>query len=98
MEKGQQNRLKRWQDRMQRNLTAYQPILDEMDKMNSLYMGSREIQPKVGTVQTGPVEDASMVRNIVAELVEAQVDSSIPMPKVTARNEADEPLATTIDH
>ena len=56
MEKGQQNRLKRWQDRMQRNLTAYQPILDEMDKMNSLYMGSREIQPKVGTVQTGPVE------------------------------------------
>lgn len=97
MEKGQQNRLKKWQDRMQRNLTAYQPILDEMDKMNSLYMGSREIQPKVGTVQTGPVEDASMVRNIVAELVEAQVDSSIPMPKVTARNEADEPLATTIE-
>ena len=35
MEKGQQNRLKKWQDRMQRNLTAYQPILDEMDKMNS---------------------------------------------------------------
>ena len=97
MEKGQQNWLKKWQDRMQRNLTAYQPILDEMDKMNSLYMGSREIQPKVGTVQTGPVEDASMVRNIVAELVEAQVDSSIPMPKVTARNEADEPLATTIE-
>ncbi len=38
-----------------------------------------------------------MVRNIVAELVEAQVDSSIPMPKVTARNEVDEPLATTIE-
>ena len=39
MEKGQQNRLKRWQDRMQRNLTAYQPILDEMDNMNTLYNG-----------------------------------------------------------
>ncbi len=49
MEKGQQNRLKKWQDRMQRNLTAYQPILDEMDKMNNLYMGSRSIRPKVGT-------------------------------------------------
>lgn len=97
MEKGQQNRLKKWQDRMQRNLTAYQPILDEMDKMNSLYMGSRAIRPKVGTVVNGPVEAASMVRNIVAELVEAQVDSSIPMPKVTARNEVDEPLATTIE-
>ena len=97
MEKGQQNRLKKWQDRMQRNLTAYQPILDEMDKMNNLYMGSRAIRPKVGTVVNGPVEAASMVRNIVAELVEAQVDSSIPMPKVTARNEADEPLATTIE-
>lgn len=97
MEKGQQNRLKKWQDRMQRNLAAYQPILDEMDRMNTLYMGSRAIQPKVGTVVNGPVEAASMVRNIVAELVEAQVDSSIPMPKVTARNEVDEPLATTIE-
>ena len=78
MEKGQQNRLKKWQDRMQRNLTAYQPILDEMDKMNSLYMGSRAIRPKVGTVVNGPVEAASMVRNIVAELVEAQL--TVPYP------------------
>ncbi len=37
------------------------------------------------------------MRNIVAELIEAQVDSSFPLPKVTARRQEYEGLAKTLE-
>lgn len=89
--------LQLWQDRLQKNETAYSKELNSMDERTRYYEGDRSITPKKNTKENGKVQPASMVRNIVSELVEAQVDSAIPMPKVTARRETDEPLAKTIE-
>lgn len=89
-------RLQLWQERLQQNRTEYSLELECMDKRQALYVGEREIVSATGAVDMGS-EKASMVRNIVSELVEAQVDSSIPMPKVTARQQEDEVLAKTIE-
>lgn len=85
-----------WQDRLQKNETAYSKELNAMDERTAYYQGNRAIKPKESS-KSGKVQPASMVRNIVSELVEAQVDSAIPMPKVTARREIDEPLAKTVE-
>lgn len=97
MDKEQQGRLQRWQERLQKNVAAYGPYLTDMDKLQDLYQGVRDIEPQAGKTVKGHIQPASVVRNIVTELIEAQVDSSIPMPKVTARNEEDEGLAKTIE-
>ncbi|MEA5058262.1 MAG: hypothetical protein VB047_12005 [Anaerotignum propionicum] len=81
---------------MQKNETAYSKELNAMDERTGYYEGNRAITPKDSN-KSKKVQPASMVRNIVSELVEAQVDSAIPMPKVTARREIDEPLAKTIE-
>ncbi|WP_312061429.1 hypothetical protein [Anaerotignum sp.] len=85
-----------WQDRLQKNETAYSKELNAMDVRTGYYEGNRAITPK-DSKKSEKVQPASMVRNIVSELVEAQVDSAIPMPKVTARREIGEPLAKTIE-
>ncbi|KAF5053832.1 hypothetical protein DSECCO2_394280 [anaerobic digester metagenome] len=85
-----------WQDRLRKNETAYSKELNAMDERTGYYEGNRAITPKDRS-KNAKVQPASMVRNIVSELVEAQVDSAIPMPKVTARREADESLAKTIE-
>lgn len=83
-------RLELWQSRYQRNKRAYQDQLDKMDQREALYMGTAAIKPVAGAANA---REASHVRNIVAELIEAQVSSSIPQPKVTALHPEDEPLA-----
>lgn len=91
-----ENLLQKWQDRLQRNLSAYQNELKAMDRRQALYNGSRGIDV-VEKKSEAPARAASMVRNIITELLEAQVDSSIPMPKVTARRKEDEQRAKTIE-
>lgn len=88
------DKLKMWQDRLTQNESAYGPELAKMDKRERLYKGDRRLRDiVVGEVKT----EAVHVRNIVAELVEAQVDSAIPSPKVTARYKKDEHLAKIIE-
>ena len=92
-----QKRLQIWQERLQNNVGQYAQELSAMDKRAALYSGSREIEAQAGKQTEEKTQPASMVRNIVSELVEAQVDSSIPFPKVTARQAEDEALAKTIE-
>ena len=88
------DKLRMWQDRLKQNETAYANELAKMDKRELLYKGDRKLRDiVVGEVKTSAVH----VRNIVAELIEAQVDSSIPQPKVTARYEKDQHLAKIIE-
>lgn len=67
-----------------------------MEKREALYRGDRKIEANVNSGKT-PRKQASYVRNIVAELIEAQVDSNIPQPKVTPRNPDDEGRAKLIE-
>lgn len=91
-----QGKLPLWQERLRRNSAAMQEEFDRMDKRTALYNGTREID-KVPNAKSQGTAQASGVRNIVAELMEAQVDSSFPMPKVTARRQEHEELAKTLE-
>ncbi len=93
----QTERLQLWQERLAKNQSAYAEELAAMERRQALYSGSREIMPHVGAMVQNASQPAGVVRNIVAEMVEAQVDSAVPLPKVTARREQDEKLAHIIE-
>ena len=90
MKKDLSPQLKKWKERLDNARDAY---ADEKNKMRSnygYYKGKREIE--------GAKKDATNVRNIVYEIIETQVDPSIPMPKVRAIHAADDDLARKIEH
>lgn len=86
-----------WKAKLQNARNAYKTTLTEIKKNEKLYNGSREVNgnPNVGA---DAKELARYVSKIAYELIESQVDSSIPMPKVTAIHEGDEELAKTLEH
>ena len=90
-------KLSMWQERLSRNISSYQTERDEMTDLERLYAGSRDIDKNINSGYKGATKKASYVRNIVAEIVEAIVDSNIPTPKVTALNEKDSNLAYIIE-
>ena len=89
------SRLRLWQERYEKAKGSYQKELEKMDWREKLNDGTKEIAP----VRDGkPAKKATHVWNITAELVESQVSSAIPMPKVTAVREEDEYLAQKIEN
>lgn len=92
--KKDKEKLRLWQERLSRNESAYEAEKTLMDGREALYRGKRQITPIVKGERTN---ETPHVRNICAELVEAQVSSSIPQPKVTARREQDEGKAKLIE-
>ena len=92
--KKNKDRLRLWQDRLSVNETAYDGELSKMDGREEQYLGTNKLRDIVRGERT---KTAVHVRNISAELIEAQTDSAIPQPKVTARREKDEMLAKLIE-
>lgn len=88
------DKLRLWQERMKRNDSAYDAEFQKMDVREAQYAGRRALREIVKGEKT---HKAVHVRNISAELIEAQVDSNIPQPKVTARREGDEDKAKLIE-
>ncbi len=87
-------KLRMWQERLGRSERAYEGERARMDGREALYRGTRDIKPIVTGERTSKTPH---VRNICAELIEAQVSSSIPQPKVTARRRQDEDKAKLIE-
>ena len=92
--KERQDKLKLWQERLEKNEAAYEEKLAKMDRRESVYRGARELSRKVAGDRKSK---AAHVRNLTAELIEAQVNSSIPQPKVTAKRKGDEKKAKLIE-
>lgn len=83
-----------WQERFQRSKNDYQPQLNEMEKRDRYYMGCKDIYRSDGQkAQKG----AANTRNIIFELIESQVESSFPTPKVTPYRKQDEERAVEIE-
>lgn len=82
----------RWQERLQKNKAAFEDELSRMDRRDALYNGTNEIK---GYSQKA--KSSKYVRNVIGEIIEAEVDSSIPLPKVTAKRPEDEQRAATIE-
>ena len=86
----------KWKSKLYNARLAYDSTLTEIKKMQGIYEGTREVNGNPNT-NVSAKDVAINVRNIAYELIESQVDSSIPMPKVTALHEGDEGLARAIE-
>lgn len=92
-------KLELWQERLEKNETAWQSELSEMDEREQIYRGSHKLRPltPLDLAKDGGPREATHVRNIVAENIESEISSSIPQPKVTARRKQDEDKARLIE-
>ena len=89
-----------WQDWVGKNESAYNKEYERMDKREALYRGEvREIEPLTArdTEEDGSKRKVIHLRNIIAELIESEVNSVIPQPKVTARRKGDEARAKILE-
>lgn len=86
----------KWRGKLETARIAYSRTLAEIKKNQDIYEGTREVNGNPNT-NVSAKDLAINVRNIAYELIESQVDSSIPMPKVTALHEGDEELARSIE-
>jgi hypothetical protein len=93
--KTRDEKLRLWQERLQDNRNAYQLELDRFDRRARYYEGENLIEPLTAydTKPNGEYYATSHVRNIVAEMIEAQISSVIPHPKVAAKRQEDEERA-----
>lgn len=82
MEKLTGNKLADWQGLYTDAKQAYDEVIAEMDDNEQAYLGTRKIKKADG--KTDAEKQTSNVRKMVYELVESQVDTVIPMPKVTS--------------
>ena len=93
----QSKKLDEWKSKYQKSKDAYADQLNRMQNQASLYDGdafTRRSRKLGGGVSS---KESENVRNIVYELLETEVDSSIPMPKVTAIHEEDQEQAQIIE-
>lgn len=88
-----------WKAKLQKALEAYSKELQKMEQREAVYNGRREIDPTTDNDKNsrGGKRSTANVWNIVAENIEAEVDSSVPMPKVSALRQEDEELAAKIE-
>ena len=100
MKKDEQDKLRLWQDRLQAAEEAIEGERVRMRRREKLYEGDHTIYGVGGTEQAGEagVTQATHVRNVCFEMVETQVDSTIPSPKVTAVRPEDEALADIVEN
>lgn len=92
--KQDRTKLDMWQKRFDEAKEDAAGEIVKMQRRKLLYGGDKHIATPTGTDAT---KQASSVRNIVFELIESQVDSNIPTPKVTARDAQNEELAQEIE-
>lgn len=94
MTKTDMGKLALWKERLERAQAAFEGEYAKMDRREATYRGASALRPMV------PGDELTRtphVRNVAAELIEAQVDTAIPQPRVTARRKADERLAQIIE-
>lgn len=87
-------KLSQWRERLKRSERAYTDELTKMGQREAVYQGSRALTARIAGDRK---KKSAHVRNLTAELVEAQVNSGIPQPKVTAQRKEDEQRAKLIE-
>lgn len=90
------SRLAMWQDRLRVNEGAWNVFQGKFDERDRIYRGQHALRNTVSTPRNSPKE-TNHCYNIVSENIESEVDSTIPMPKVTPRRKADEWRARIIE-
>ena len=88
--------VQQWQSKLDNARSQYETQLKNMAKCEKYYAGDRAVQANPNT-GVDPTKLATNVRNIVYELIESQVDSSIPMPRIRAIHPEDDELAKKME-
>lgn len=83
MKPEENSKLKMWQKKYEDAKQKYGNEISEMDTYEKYYMGDRRVKGNPNKTNSFAGKKSINVRNIVYELIESQIDSSIPMPKVT---------------
>ena len=99
--KQDEKKLRLWQERLTAAENAIEGERARMQKREKLYEGDHTIYGTGGRAQAdgeGGISEATHVRNVCFEMVETQVDSTIPSPKVTAVRPEDEELADIVEN
>lgn len=91
----QREKLEHWKEKFTRSKNDYEQELKEILDNELAYEGTREIK-NTTTGEKAKKQDKIM-RKVCFELVEAQVDSNIPLPKVTSRKANKNNLAKKIE-
>lgn len=89
-------KIDKWQGRLDTARMAYAGELSKMKDYYSVYQGDRHVLSNPNSDKAA-TKQANNVWNIAYELIESQVDSSIPVPKVTPLHKGDEELAKIIE-
>lgn len=89
-------KLEIWQERLTKSDNEWSEQVTKMDHREELYGGSNALTQMTQKDESG--QTTPHVRNIVFELIEAQVSSGIPMPKVSAMDKEYEKHANIIEH
>ena len=90
-------KLSKWKKKFTEAKNQYSEELERMKENEKLYAGDHYVNRSRSKGGGKSAKQSENVRNIVYELIETQVDSSIPMPKVTPIHEEDEELAKYIE-
>lgn len=90
----QQEQLEKWQDRLKNAMTFVN--LDAFDERETVYSGTHAVDRNLNASR-GPTAAANNVRNVAYEMIESQVDTSIPMPSVKAKRRGLDFLAAMIE-
>ena len=81
MEKLDKNTINEWSELYQIAKQEYDAVLKNIDDNEQAYLGTRKIKDSNGN---DAKKQTSNVRKMCYELIESQVDTEIPMPKVTS--------------
>ena len=92
----QTKKLNKWKNKFEKARTAYEVDLTSIKRRDDLYNGTRQVQSNPNSNRSVN-KLAVNVRNITYELVESQVDSSVPSPRVIPIHEEDEAAAKVIE-
>lgn len=89
-------KLNKWKSRLDNARVGYSDELTRINRREELYLGDRKVNGNPNK-NVGSSKLAINVRNISYELVESQVDSSIPAPRVIPIHQEDEEAARVIE-
>ncbi len=89
-------KINEWKTKLDKARDSYSDELERIRRRDELYNGTRQVNGNPNSYKQAS-KIAINVRNITYELIESQVDSSIPAPKVIPIHEGDEEAAKVIE-
>ena len=93
-------KIDQWEERLQKSLSAFAEELEKMPVREAQYNGTNAVTPCTDQDRRkdGKKLETPNVWNLTSENIDAEIDSSVPMPKVSPVRRADERLARTIEN